>query len=69
MRRLAKSEEHRQRISDSLRGKPKICSLCGEEGHNKRGCPNAEAIQVWPAVIQLSFILHSRKHPFRNVGL
>lgn len=46
-------EEHRRKISNSVRakyaenpslrqkGRPKRCSICGEEGHNRKTCPKA----------------------------
>lgn len=46
MRKLQESEEHRRRISETLRGKRKVCSLCGGEGHNRRGCPQNPSNQA-----------------------
>ncbi|KAK9807484.1 hypothetical protein WJX72_000447 [[Myrmecia] bisecta] len=50
-RLMANNDTHRARISQAMTGKPKICSHCGEEGHNKRTCPQLNpdrAAQVEP---------------------
>ena len=38
-RLMSQNGEHRAKISASSLGKPKLCSLCGEAGHNRRSCP------------------------------
>lgn len=38
-RLMSQNSEHRARISASSLGKLKLCSLCGEAGHNRRKCP------------------------------
>lgn len=38
-RLMSQNSEHRAKISASSLGKPKLCSLCGEAGHNRRKCP------------------------------
>ena len=42
MRAIHQQAAHRRKISEALVGRKYICSICGEEGHNKRGCPQAE---------------------------
>ena len=37
-KRLADPEE-RERISKALLNRRKTCSYCGQEGHNRKGCP------------------------------
>ena len=38
----ARSLDGRLQRSDAAAGKPKRCSVCGEVGHNRRGCPQAK---------------------------
>ena len=34
-----------EKVSLTLTGKPKVCSICGEEGHNRRSCPQNEEVK------------------------
>ena len=39
MRRHYATSENRERTSKSMMHRPKVCSHCGQEGHNRKGCP------------------------------
>ena len=39
MRRHYATSENRERTSKSMMHRPKMCSYCGQEGHNRKGCP------------------------------
>ena len=39
MRRHYATSENRERTSKSMMHRPKVCSYCGQEGHNRKGCP------------------------------
>ena len=39
MRRLQADANHKKKLSLALKGRAKVCSYCGEAGHQRHHCP------------------------------
>ena len=64
-KRLADPEE-RERISKALLNRRKTCSYCGQEGHNRKGCPKLQGKNGFKPVVEARPITEAHR---RSAGL